>query len=262
MPTYQTIHYSVDQAVATILLNRPERRNAVTAEMLAELAAALDRAAADPAVRAIVLGGAGKGFCAGQDLSAFGSTPDPAAVRTAVLEGYKPVILRLCGVEKPVIGAINGAAAGAGASLALACDLRIMAEDAYLLHAFSNIGLLPDAGSCWFLVRQVGYSRAFALAAEAERLSAQRCLALGLANRLAPAAELMDQALAWAEQLAARPTLALGLTKRAMLAATERSLAEIIELEADLQTLAVQSADHREGVVAFLEKRPPVFQGR
>jgi 2-(1,2-epoxy-1,2-dihydrophenyl)acetyl-CoA isomerase len=259
---YQTILYTTDQAVATITLSRPERRNAVTQEMLTELYNAFGRAGDDSAVRAIVLTGAGKGFCAGQDLSAFAGISSSEQVRTAVLDYYKPLIRRMCALEKPILGAINGAAAGAGTSLALACDLRIMADDAYLLQAFSNIGLVPDAGSCWFLVRLVGYSRAFEIAGEGERVFAQRCLELGLTNRIAPAASLFDAAQAWAQRLAQSPTLALGLTKRAMMAATHQDLEAIIHLEAELQGTAVQSYDHREGVTAFLDKRQPAFQGR
>jgi 2-(1,2-epoxy-1,2-dihydrophenyl)acetyl-CoA isomerase len=244
-----------------ITLNRPERRNAVTPALLQGLGAALDQANADPAVRAIVLTGAGKGFCSGQDLSAFGAMNSPEAVRTAVIENYKPVIMRMCTLGKPIIGAINGAAAGAGASLALACDLRVMAEDASLVQAFSNIGLVPDAGSSWFLVRLVGYSRAFEIAIEGERITAQRCLELGLTNRVTAAAGLLTEAQTWAQQLAQRPTLAIGLTKRAMQQATEQDLETIIHLEAELQTTTIVSHDHREGVAAFLEKRKPIFTG-
>jgi 2-(1,2-epoxy-1,2-dihydrophenyl)acetyl-CoA isomerase len=258
MTTYQTIRYERDAGVATITLNRPERRNALTQAMLAELADAFAHAGADNATRAILLAAAGKS----QDLSAIQAEISPEQVRALVLDYYKPLILRMCTLEKPILGAINGAAAGAGASLALACDLRIMADDGYLLQAFSNIGLVPDAGSSWFLTRQVGYSRAFEIAAEGERIAAQRCLELGLTNRIAPADQLLAEAEAWAARLAQRPTLALGLTKRAMLAATGQDLATVLDLEAELQGLAAQSQDHREGVAAFLEKRSPVFQGR
>ncbi len=256
------ILYQTDQSVATITLNRPERRNAVTAAMLDELTAAFGRAAADQSVRAVVLTGTGAGFCAGQDLGSFGGIATREAVRSAVLDHYKPLILRMVTLPKPIIGAINGVAAGAGASLALACDLRIMADDASLMEAFINIGLVPDAGSSWFLTRLVGYSRAFEIAIEGERITAQRCLALGLANRVTPATTLLADAHAWAHELAQRPTYAIGLTKQVLLQATERNLEAIIELEADLQGEAVASQDHREGVAAFMQKRKPIFQGR
>lgn len=262
MADYQTILYATDQNVATITINRPERRNAVTQEVLSELLRAFTRAGDDDTVRAIVLTGAGQGFCAGQDLSAFGGIASGEQVRRAVLDYYKPLITCMVTLPKPIIGAINGAAAGAGASLALACDLRIMAEDAVLMQAFSNIGLVPDAGSSWFLVRLVGYSRAFEIAIEGERISANRCLALGLTNRLTMPEQLLTEAQSWAQSLAHRPTLALGLTKQIMLQATQQTLDAIIELEAELQAKAVISHDHKEGVTAFMEKRKPVFQGR
>ncbi len=257
-----SILYTTEQGVATLTLNRPERRNAVTAEMLDELTAAFARAGADESVRAVVLTGAGKGFCAGQDLSSFGGIATRDQVRSAVLDHYKPLIMRMVTLPKPIIGAISGVAAGAGASIALACDLRIMADDASLMEAFSNIGLVPDAGSSWFLTRLVGYSRAFEIAIEGERIPASRCLELGLANRVTLADSLLVDAHAWAQHLAQRPTLAIALTKQAMIQATERGLEAIIDLEADLQGAAVQSHDHTEGVTAFMQKRKPVFLGQ
>jgi 2-(1,2-epoxy-1,2-dihydrophenyl)acetyl-CoA isomerase len=165
-------------------------------------------------------------------------------------------------MPKPVIGAINGVAAGAGASLALACDLRVMADDASLLQAFVNIALVPDAGSTYFLTRLVGYSRALEIALSGARVPAARCLELGLANRVVPATELPAAAQGWAAELAQGPTQAIGLTKQLLHQATLASLEEMLEREAELQTIAIQSADHREGVAAFREKRIPRFQGR
>ncbi len=262
MANYQTIRYETDQNVAIITLNRPDRRNALTQEMLTELAAAIETTRGDDNVRAAILTGAGKGFCAGQDLGSFGGIPEPEEVRNSINTYYKPVIMGLCTLPKPVIGAINGAAAGAGASLALACDLRIIAQDAFIMEAFSNIGLVPDAGSSWFLVRQLGYSRAYQVAIEAARIPSGRCVDLGLANKMASAESLMAEALAWAHALAARPTLALGLTKQAMMQMPTVSLEEAIAIEADMQAQAIRSHDHREGVTAFMEKRPPAFQGK
>jgi 2-(1,2-epoxy-1,2-dihydrophenyl)acetyl-CoA isomerase len=262
MFTYSTLLYEQRGSVAVITLNRPERRNAVTHELLTELNHALGRAEQEPTMRALLLTGAGKSFCAGQDLSVFGGPSTSESVQQTVLNFYKPVILRMCSMGKPIIGAINGAAAGAGASLALACDLRVMAEDASLVMAFSNIGLAPDAGASWFLVRQVGYSRALEIAIEGERISAQRCLELGLTNRLAPVESLLSTAMAWATHLAQRPSLAIGLTKRVMNEALQDDLVTVIHREAELQGITIVSADHHEGVAAFLEKRKPVFVGR
>lgn len=258
----QTVLYQVADGVATVTLNRPARRNAVTPAMLQALHAHVLDAGQDERVRAVLLTGTGKGFCAGQDLSIFDGVPAPDAVRDIVLNYYRPLIESLCRLEKPVIAAVNGVAAGAGASLALACDLRIMAEDASILMAFSNIGLVPDAGASWFLTRLVGYSRAYEIALTGERITAQRCLELGLTNRVTTAAALATEAQQWAQQIAQRPTLALGLTKRVMQQATIQDLTSILVAEAELQAQATTTADHREGILAFTEKRAPVFTGR
>lgn len=260
-PNYQTILYQVEDGVATLRLNRPERRNALTSEMLGELHTAMVAAANDPAVRAIVLTGEGPTFCAGQDLSIFTGQMEGHLVRDAIVKYYKPLIMAMVEIEKPIIGAINGGAAGAGASLALACDLRVMADDAYILQAFSNIGLVPDAGSTWFMARLVGYSRALQLCIEAERIPAARCLEWGLCNRVVQTGELQGTAQTWARALAQRPTLAVGWTKQALCAAMTTTLEASIHLEADLQAQAVQTADHREGVMAFVQKRAPQFRG-
>jgi len=258
----ESVQYRVEQQVATITLNRPERRNAFTPTMLQALQAAFVQAGEDTTVRAILVTGAGKGFCAGQDLAIFDGPPQPDEVRTVVLDYYRPMIRSLVALQKPVIAAINGVAAGAGASLALACDLRIMAHDASILMAFSNIGLVPDAGASWFLTRLVGYSRAFEIAALGERITAERSLALGLTNWISGADTLATEAVARARQLAQRPTLALGLTKHALHQAIEEPLESILLLEAELQAKAVATADHLEGVTAFAEKRAPIFQGK
>lgn len=257
----QPVYTTIDQQVATITLNRPAKRNAFTPAMLQALRAAFDAAAEDKNVRAVLVTGAGKGFCAGQDLSIFDGIPQPDQVREIVLDYYRPMIQSIIRLEKPVIAALNGVAAGAGASLALACDLRMMAHDASLLMAFSNIGLVPDAGASWFLTRLVGYSRAFEIAALGERIPADQCLEWGLANWVTGADTLAEDALVRAVELAQRSTLALGLTKRALLQATQQSLDDILALEADFQAQATATTDHREGVRAFAEKRLPVFCG-
>jgi 2-(1,2-epoxy-1,2-dihydrophenyl)acetyl-CoA isomerase len=263
MSDEKTVLYDVVNDVARITLNRPDLYNAFTEAMLSELGQALKTADRATEVRAVVISGAGRGFCAGADLSRFTNGPvSDNFVYDYLMTYYLPVIKAIRTMEKPVIGAVHGSAAGAGAALALACDLRVMADNANIALAFSNIGLVPDAGSTWFLVRQVGYSRAFEIAAEGEKIPAQRCLELGLANRLAQSEALLDEATAWAEKLAQRPTYALGLTKRAMNASLTNDLFAAIEYEAHMQQLAIVSLDHKEGVTAFVEKRAPVFRGR
>jgi 2-(1,2-epoxy-1,2-dihydrophenyl)acetyl-CoA isomerase len=262
MPPYSTIHYERQENIVLLTLNRPERRNALDLELTGELRAGLQQAAEDDQVRAVLLTGAGKGFCAGADLSMFQSKPTAEQVYEIIISSYKPLIERIAGMNKPVIAAINGVAAGAGASLALACDLRLMAHDASIMMAFSNIGLVPDAGATWFLARQVGYSRAFEIAAEGNRIPAERCLELGLTNKIVPAEQLLSIAIAWARKLAERPTLALGLTKQAMQHAQLNDLSSTMAYEATLQKQAVGSQDFMEGVLAFMQKREPNFKGK
>jgi 2-(1,2-epoxy-1,2-dihydrophenyl)acetyl-CoA isomerase len=246
-------------AVATLRLNRPAAANALTREARAELARALRDTGRDPAVRCIVLAGAGRNFCAGQDLREEGGLDDVAAV---IRDGYAPIIRAITGSPKPVLAAINGAAAGAGAALALACDMRVMADDASLVLAFSSIALVPDSGASWFLVQQVGYQRAFELCATGRRLPAAEALALGLCEQVVPANSLADEVEELAQRLAERPPLALGWTKRLLRRSQTAGLDEVLELEAQLQRAAIGTADHREGVAAFLEKRAPRFEGR
>jgi 2-(1,2-epoxy-1,2-dihydrophenyl)acetyl-CoA isomerase len=252
------------EGVATVTLNRPDKLNAFNDEMLAGLTKHLKAVATDDTVRCVVLTGAGRGFSAGQDLA---SVRDRAAsggmrFREHLEHAYNPVILRLRTMEKPVLAAINGVAAGAGASLALACDLRIAASSASLIQAFVGVGLVPDTGSTWALTRLVGFSRAFELASSGRTVPAAEALALGLVNRVAPDEELRGAAAVWAAELASGPTKALGLTKRAMNRALTTSLDDALLYEAQLQEIAGRTADHAEGVAAFLGKRPPQFQGR
>ncbi|WP_261663212.1 enoyl-CoA hydratase-related protein [Deinococcus sp. Marseille-Q6407] len=252
---------SRDQAgVRTLSLNNPERLNALSGELASQLLTALQAAANDIAVRVVVLTGEGRGFCAGQDLT---------EVAGPLLQGqgldlsghltrhYQPVIEAIRGMDKPVIAAVNGVAAGAGASLALACDLRVSSSEAQWVQIFSNIALIPDAGSTWFLPQLVDFGRAFELMSLAEKVSAQQALELGLCQQVFSADNFAEQAQAYAEQFAARPALALALTKRALNAAMTGTLSESLALEAELQQQAGESADFREGVQAFMEKRSP-----
>ena len=262
MSTYETVQYEQEGSVVTITMDRPNTRNALNRDLERDLHQALAQVRDDASVRAIVLTGAGKGFCSGADLASFGGLLTADQVYHHLVEVYGVLVRLIVSIEKPVLAAVNGVAAGAGCSLALACDLRVMADDASMLQAFSNIGLVPDAGSTWLLARQIGYSRAYEMAISGERLSAEKCLALGLTNRIAASAQLLAETQAWAQLLSQRPTLALGLTKKAMHHALEHTLTEAIEFEAQMQRQCVESEDHREGVMAFLEKRAPTFKGR
>ena len=246
-------------AVATLRLDRPEQSNAMTRASRAELARALKDASRDRDVRCIVLAGSGRNFCAGQDLREEGGLDDVAGV---IRDGYAPIIRAIVDAPKPVIAAVQGAAAGAGAALALACDMRVFADDAYVLMAFSNIALVPDSGASWFLVQQVGYQRAFEMCATGRRVPAHEALTHGLCERVVLADTLAREAAAIAAELAARPPLALAWTKRLLRRSLAAGLDEVLELEAQLQRSAVATDDHREGVEAFLAKRAPTFEGR
>jgi 2-(1,2-epoxy-1,2-dihydrophenyl)acetyl-CoA isomerase len=262
MSEYETVLYELYGQAVKITMNRPQRRNALNEALHRDLQAALERAENDKNVRAIVLTGAGKGFCAGADLAGFQQMPTPDQVYDVIVNSYQPLIGIITRIKMPVIAAVNGTAAGAGASLALACDLRVMADDGSIMMAFSNVGLVPDAGATWLLVRQVGYSRAYEIAIEGHKIPADRCLEWGLTNKVVPADALLDVALAWAVKLAKRPTLALGLTKHALNHAALNDVASTIEFEARLQKQTIPSHDHMEGVTAFLQKREPNFQGK
>ncbi|MCA9952883.1 MAG: enoyl-CoA hydratase/isomerase family protein [Anaerolineales bacterium] len=262
MSEFETLLFTVEENVAVITLNRPERRNAMNSELNRDLVAAFNQVAADETVRAVLVTGAGKGFCAGADLTLFQPIPTPEQIYDTILANYQPMMTTLLAMKKPVIAAVNGVAAGAGASLALACDLRVMADDASMLMAFSNIALVPDAGATWLLARLVGYSRAYEIAIEGQRVRAERCLELGLTNKVVPANQLLEISMAWAKNLAQRPTLALGLTKHALQFAQINDLSATIEYEARLQKQTIPSHDFMEGVMAFMQKRPSHFKGK
>ncbi|CUS05467.2 1,2-epoxyphenylacetyl-CoA isomerase [Candidatus Promineifilum breve] len=260
--TYETILHDVTDGVATITLNRPSKLNAFNDPMIAETTDALKAAGRDAAVRCVVITGAGRGFSSGQDLSDFQERGENVSIGEHLHHGYHRLIRQMVALEKPIIGAINGIAAGAGCGVALAADIRIAADNASFMLAFSRIGLIPDSGVNWLLPRLVGYARAYEMAITADRVPAAQALEWGLVNRVVPAAQLPEITAAWARRLADGPTLAYGLTKRAMSRGWDMSLNEALEYEAYLQEVAGRSADNREGIAAFLEKREARFSGR
>jgi 2-(1,2-epoxy-1,2-dihydrophenyl)acetyl-CoA isomerase len=247
-----------DGAVQTITLNRPDVLNAFNRALHAALRDAL-KEARDPEVRAVILTGAGRGFSAGQDLKEFGEAGD---VSEALRQSYHPNVLAIRALEKPVIAAVNGAAAGAGLSFACACDFRIASDAASFVPAFINIGLVPDSGGTFFVTRLVGQARAFEWFATGRRLSAGEAHQWGVVNEVVEHDALAERAAAFAAELAAMPTRGIGMTKRLFDRAPTASLEDQLEWEAQLQTAATGTADFREGVDAFLEKRDPNFQGR
>ena len=245
-------------AVLTITLNRPDVLNAFNAAMHEALGAALEEAT-DASVRAVVLTGAGRGFCVGQDLTEFRASAGDIGDR--LRSNYHPNVLAIRRLEKPVIAAVNGAAAGAGLSFACACDLRIAADSASFVPAFINIGLVPDSGGTYFIAHLLGYARAFEWMTSGRKLTAAEAHQWGLVSEVVEADRLAERAVEVAAEYAARPTRGVGMTKRLFGQAFENTLEEQLELEADLQTAATRTNDFKEGVAAFLEKRDPEFSG-
>ena len=259
-----TVLVSLDAGVLTLTLNRPDKLNSFNEEMHLALRAGLQRAAADAEVRAVLLTGAGRGFSAGQDLGdrdprKGGGAPDLGATLETF---YNPTLRLIRAIEKPVVCAVNGVAAGAGANIAFACDIVLGARSARFIQAFSKIGLVPDAGGSWSLARILGEPRAKALALLAEPLDADMAADWGLIWKAVDDAALFQEAMAIAARLAAGPTRGLGLTKRVIQAAATNSLDAQLDMERDLQREAGRTADYAEGVAAFLEKRQPEFSGR
>jgi 2-(1,2-epoxy-1,2-dihydrophenyl)acetyl-CoA isomerase len=255
---------ALDSGVLQVTLNRPEKLNALNSEMHKLLRQALERAAEEREVRVVLLGGAGRGFCAGQDLSERDVSPGAAPIDLSVSLGshYNPLVRRLRQLPKPVVCAVNGVAAGAGANLALACDIVIACRSAFFIESFSRIGLVPDAGGTWFLPRLVGQARAMGLALLGEKLSAEQAAEWGLIWKVVEDEALLSQGMELAKQLAEGPTRGYGLIKKALHASSGNSLDAQLELERDLQREAGFSEDYREGVTAFKEKRSPRFKGK
>jgi 2-(1,2-epoxy-1,2-dihydrophenyl)acetyl-CoA isomerase len=257
---YETLQYEVQEGIATITLNRPDVLNAFNEQMFRELQDVLRAVERDEAVRVVIVTGAGRGFCAGQDLAEMRARyerPEEAmSIGEHLRSRYNPLILRIRNTEKPFIAAINGVAAGAGCSLALACDLRVMAETAsFVFNAFAKIALIPDSGSTWFLPHLAGYARAFEAATLIDRLDASRALAWGLVNAVVPSDQVMPTAQEWAARLRELPARAVGFLKRALNRALTFTLEQSLDYEAHLQEVAARTPEHRERVEAFLRRR-------
>ena len=261
---YEQIRFETGDRVARITLNRPDRLNSFTVAMHGELRGALERLKADSSARVLLLTGAGRGFCAGQDLADRAVTPGSAPVDLgqSIESYYRPLVLTLRSLPMPVVCAVNGVAAGAGANIALACDLVVATRSASFIQAFCKIGLIPDSGGTYFLPRLAGSARAMGLAMLGDKLSAEQAASWGLIWQCVDDAEFAATVDALAAQLAQAPTRGLAAIKRALYAANDNTLAAQLDLERDLQRELGYSDDYREGVSAFLDKRAPKFSGR
>ena len=256
----QHILFSLENSVARITFNRPQVFNSMNAPMRQEILAVLDICAKDSAIRAVYITGAGKAFCAGEDLQEV-TDPNGPSLTEIISTGYNPIVQMIRNLEKPVVCAVNGVAAGAGANIALACDITVAAASASFTQAFSKIGLIPDSGGTWTLPRLVGLQRATALMMLSDKVSAQDAAAMGMIWKVFPDESFEQDSLRLAETLAGMPTKGLAYTKQALNRTFSNDFSAQIALEDQLQTAAGQTHDYREGVAAFLEKRKPVFKG-
>jgi len=261
MSEYDTVLVERKGPVAVVTMNRPEQLNSFDAALRRELRLAVREVNEDPAIRVVVLTGAGRAFSAGADLLEAADNDQHFRVEDVLNGEYKPILMEINRAPKPWISAVNGAAAGVGSAFAMNCDLSVMAEDAYIYQAFTAISLVPDGGATWHLVHTLGRRRAYEVIVSGEKLAAAKCLEWGLCNRVVAAGELMEQALAWAGELATKAPLSLRYAKQALNEAMVQDLAETISSEAALQHICISSADATEGVAAFIEKRKPRWRG-
>ena len=262
MSKYETVLVERHGAVAVVTLNRPDKLNSFNGPLRRELLLAVREVNDDDSVRVVILTGAGRAFSAGADLADMPEDKTNFRVEDQLNGEYKPALMEIHEATKPWISAINGACAGIGSALGMVCDLTVMADDAYIYQAFAGISLVPDGGATWHLVRTLGRKRAYEVIVTGEKIRADKCLQWGLCNRVAPADKLLEETLAWAREIAARAPLSLRYAKQAVNAAIEDSVSETISAEAKLQHICITSADAQEGVIAFMQKRAPVWQGR
>ena len=256
--SYETISLEIENKVATITINRPKMMNAFNEQLIWDMGDATELIKNDPQIRVLVITGEGRGFSAGADLTERDASWEDT--KDALLRGYHPFLKNIIDMPKPVIGSINGAAAGIGAALAMACDLRIMAKDAYIMSVFSNIALVPDGGLSFLLTRAIGYARALEYAIEAKKIPSAECLSMGMANKVVELEDLSFETKKWAEHLAKRSPQALSLTKKLMNDSLVQSYDDTFNAEAEVQNSIFGSTENMEGVKAFLEKREPDFK--
>lgn len=257
---YNFIKYSIKECVAEIILNRPEVLNSFNKQMSMELQEVLDKCASEKKVRSLYITGSGRAFCAGQDLSEAIAEDGPG-LQSIVRDHYNPIIKKIRNIEKPVICAVNGVAAGAGANIALACDIVLAAKSSSFIQAFSKLGLVPDSGGTFFLPRLIGFQRALAITMLGDKISADQAYSWGMIYKVCEDEKLGEEAIGKAKFLSKMPTKGIGLTKRALNLSLKNNLEEQLDVEEELQTLAGTTYDYKEGVKAFLEKRTPEFIG-
>ena len=255
------IQFEKIEAVAKIILNRPDKYNSFVREMVLELQNKLDECSQDDAVRSILITGAGKAFCAGQDLKEV-TDPGGQGIKEIVLQHYNPIIQKIREIEKPIIAAVNGVAAGAGANLAFACDIVVATKSAVFIQAFSKIGLIPDSGGTYFLPRLIGLPRATAIMMTGETVNAEKAESMGMIYAVYEDSEFEESTLKLATIIAAMPTKGLGYTKKLLSQTFNNSLEDQLSLEAETQALSAATDDHQEGIQAFLGKRSPQFTGK
>jgi 2-(1,2-epoxy-1,2-dihydrophenyl)acetyl-CoA isomerase len=261
MSDYETIMVERHDSIAVVSLNRPDSLNSFNGALRRELLLAVREVNEDDSIRVVILTGVGRAFSAGADLAEMPAEGKNFRVEDQLNGEFKPILMEVYEAPKPWISAINGACAGIGSAFGMVCDLTVMAEDAYMYQAFAAISLVPDGGATWHLVRTLGRKRAYEIIVTGEKVSAGKCLEWGLCNRVVPAEQLLEDTLAWASDIAAKAPLSLRYAKQALNAAIENSVGKTISEEARLQHICINSDDAKEGVAAFMQKRPPQWQG-